>query len=216
MTGGVRDTNKGISSYWKTIFKNQHFSSICFGGFFFSFKGRFLGMSYWGWVLNVLCLVLFIYIYIYMYTLSDQRSWAVSYFALIINKRYSIQLLTTQKPLNRPGWWKGKFALFQMPATAGECRHLSRGWLSPPPPHTLASSGARAFTDRRRGLNAKTAQSALTVIFKLVIGGLTNIVLAVLGTVNLQFQGPFAPIPLRPVLRNVVAHVMGTVWLSRS
>ena len=175
-------------------------------------------MSYWGWVLNVLCLVLFIYIYIfiYMYTLSDQRSWPVSSFALIINKRYSVRQLTAQKPLNRPGWWKRKFALFQMPATAGECRHLSRGWLSPPPPHTLASSGARAFTDRRRGLNAETVQPALTVIFKLVIGGLTNIILAVLGTVNLQFQGPFVPIPLRPVLRNVVAHVMGTVWLSCS
>ena len=113
------------------------------------------------WAIEVGCwlffVLFFLYIYIYMYTLSDQRSWAVSYFALIINKRYSVQLLTTQKPLNRPGWWKGKFALFQMPATAGECRHLSRGWLSPPPPHTLASSGARAFTDRRRGLNAKTA-----------------------------------------------------------
>ena len=24
-----------------------------------------------------------------------------------------------QKPVNRPGWWKGKFALFQTPATGG-------------------------------------------------------------------------------------------------
>ena len=28
-----------------------------------------------------------------------------------------VQLLTAQKPIERPGWWKGKFALFWMPAT---------------------------------------------------------------------------------------------------
>ena len=40
-----------------------------------------------------------------------------------------VQLLATQKP----GWWKGKFALFQVPETGGEgSRHLSKGWL---PPH---------------------------------------------------------------------------------
>ena len=33
-----------------------------------------------------------------------------------------VQLLATQKSINRPGWWKGKFALFQMPATRGWCR----------------------------------------------------------------------------------------------
>ena len=36
--------------------------------------------------------------------------------------------------------------------------------------------------------------TALTVIFKLVIGDLTSIILIVLGTVNLQFQDPFVPI----------------------
>ena len=30
------------------------------------------------------------YIFIYMYTLSDQRSWAISDFALIVNERYSL------------------------------------------------------------------------------------------------------------------------------
>ena len=29
------------------------------------------------------------------------------------------RLLAAQKPVNRPDWWKGKFALFQMPATSG-------------------------------------------------------------------------------------------------
>ena len=28
-----------------------------------------------------------------------------------------VRLLTTQKPLKRPGWWKRKFALLCMPAT---------------------------------------------------------------------------------------------------
>ena len=31
-----------------------------------------------------------------------------------------VRLLTAQKPLKRPNWWKGKFALFWMPATAAQ------------------------------------------------------------------------------------------------
>jgi len=45
-----------------------------------------------------------------------------------------------------------------------------------------------------RGLHVETVQSALTVILKLVIGGLTSVILIVLGTINLQFQGWFVPI----------------------
>ena len=59
-------------------------------------------------------------------------------------------------------------------------------------------------------------QSALTVIFRLVISGLTSIISIVLGAVNLQFQGPFVPISLSPVLRTVAVHVVGTVWSSCS
>ena len=55
-------------------------------------------------------------------------------------------------------------------------------------PDPLATSGARTFIDRRRGLHAEMAQSSLTVIFKLVTGGLTSAVLIVSGTVNFQFQ----------------------------
>ena len=80
----------------------------------------------------------------------------------------------------------------------------------------LATSGARAFIDRKMGIDVGTAQSTLTVIFKLIISGLTSVILIVLGTVNLQFQGPFVPISLRPVLRVVPAHVWGTVWSSGS
>ena len=43
--------------------------------------------------------------------------------------------------------------------------------------------------------------SALLVIFRLVIGNVTSVILIVLGVVNLQFQSPFASIFLRPILR---------------
>ena len=51
---------------------------------------------------------------------------------------------------------------------------------------------------------------------KLVIGGLTSVILIVLSTVNLQFQGRFVPISLRSVLGIVAAYVMATVWSSCS
>ena len=100
------------------------------------------------------------------------------------------RLLAAQKTTNRPGWWKGKFALFQMLATvvAGRCGCLSKGQLP-----TLATSEARAFINRRRELHAEIAQLSVTVILKLAIHGLTSIILVVLGTVNLQFQDPFSP-----------------------
>ena len=66
------------------------------------------------------------------------------------------------------------------------------------------------------GVHAETAQSSLTVIFRWVIGGLTSVILIVLGPVNPQFQGPFVSISLWPVLRIAVALVLGTVWSSCS
>ena len=54
-------------------------------------------------------------------------------------------------------------------------------------------------------------QSSLTVIFKVVVNGLTRISLLVLGTVDLQFQGPFVPISLQLILRIATAHVLGIV-----
>ena len=44
-------------------------------------------------------------------------------------------MLTAQKPINRPGWWKGKFALFRMLQVRvwrEGGRHLSEGRLPPP------------------------------------------------------------------------------------
>ena len=61
----------------------------------------------------------------------------------------------------------------------------------------------------------KQQSQLLTVMLKLVIGGLTSIVFIVLSTVNLQFQGRFVSILLRPVLR-MAAYVMATVWSSCS
>ena len=43
----------------------------------------------------------------------------------------------------------------------------------------------------------------------MVIGGATNVILVVLGTVNLQFQGQFVSTSLRSVLRIVAAYVVG-------
>ena len=66
---------------------------------------------------------------------------------------------------------------------------------------------SRAFIGRGRGLQAETAQSALTVILKLVIGGLINFILNVLGTVHLQFQSWFVPISLRSFLGILATYV---------
>ena len=52
-----------------------------------------------------------------------------------------------------------------------------------------AFPGEVSFYRQREGLHVETAQSALTVILKLVMGGLTSTILIVLSTVNLQFQG---------------------------
>ena len=48
-----------------------------------------------------------------------------------------VWLLITQKPVNRPRWWKEKFALFEVLTTVVEegGRHLSKGQL---PPHQQA------------------------------------------------------------------------------
>ena len=68
---------------------------------------------------------------------------------------------------------------------------LSKDWLLH---FTPSNQGARTFIDREKGLHAETIQSALTIILKLVISGLTIIILIVSGTINLQFQGQFVSI----------------------
>ena len=52
-----------------------------------------------------------------------------------VTERCGVQLLTVQKSINRPGWWKGKFASFQMPATGrGGRTSVQRLTPFPPPP----------------------------------------------------------------------------------
>ena len=92
-----------------------------------------------------------------------------------------VWLLATQKPISRPGWRKGKFALFQMLATGREGNsHLSKGQL---PPLTSRQWELLQRKLGRGGLHAERAPSSLTVRFKLVISGLTSITLVVLGAV---------------------------------
>ena len=62
--------------------------------------------------------------------------------------------------------------------------------------------GVRAFIDRVIGVDyMQKQQSSMTVSIKLVISGLTSVILIVLGTINLQFQGPFVPISLGSVFK---------------
>ena len=98
---------------------------------------------------------------------------------------WGVWLLAAQKPANRPGWWKGKFGLFQMLATGvggGDDVSLEADSLP-----TDGQGGSESVYRTQLGgrLLAETAQSSLPVIFKLVISGLTSIILVVLSTVNL-------------------------------
>ena len=125
-----------------------------------------------------------------------------------------VQLLATQKPVNRPGWWKGKFALFQMLATGdGEGgKHLSKGQSHNPPPHD--NQGVRLFIDRVGG--GEVTSRKITVIsnshLQFFISGLTSIIFNVLGTVNLQFWAALVTIYLQSILGIVASQVLGTVW----
>ena len=63
----------------------------------------------------------------------------------------------------------------------------------------------------------ETAQTALTVILKLVISGLICVILIVLDCfICPQFQTQFVPISLRQILEIVAVYVMATVKSSCS
>ena len=104
-----------------------------------------------------------------------------------------------QKPVNRPGWWEEKFPLFQVLATGMQWGQRVDICPKVNFPLPLATNGARAFIDRSGcgGVGGKAATCrnstlALLIIFRLVISGVTSIILIVLGVVNFQFQSPFA------------------------
>ena len=89
---------------------------------------------------------------------------------------WRVQLLATQKSINRPGGWKGNFALFQIKLATGG--REGGGYLSKGRPPLPLTSGGESFYRQIGvgGFHAETAQSSLTVIFKLVICGLTSII----------------------------------------
>ena len=105
----------------------------------------------------------------------------------MLQKECGIKLLTAQKLINRQVGGKEillYFICWQLGRKAGKANIC---------PKANSSSGNQwgkgfsffFFKERRKGLPAKTEQSALTVIFKLAIGGLTSVILVVLGTVNI-------------------------------
>ena len=79
---------------------------------------------------------------------------------------WQVQLLATQKSMNRPGWWKGNFALFQRQAkgVGGGQNPVQRP--TPAPSMTISE---RELLQAERGGYMKKKKSALTVILKLVL-----------------------------------------------
>ena len=115
-----------------------------------------------------------------------------------------VRLLYAQKRINRPGWWEGKFALFQTLA-AGKGGQTS-GQRQTPHPST-GNQWGKSFCRQERATCRNSSVSPDSHL-QLVIDGLTRVILVVLSTVTLQFQDSFVPISLRPVLRTVATCVL--------
>lgn len=90
--------------------------------------------------------------------------------------------LAARTPINRQGWWKGKLASFQRPATSWEGELLSRGFLP------ATDSQKKSFYKGWGELHAEAAHSFLAVVLKLVISCLVLIVWVVFSTVDLPLQ----------------------------
>ena len=128
-----------------------------------------------------------------------------------------VWLLTAQKPIKRPGWYKVCCILDANKLSTLEAGGVREKADACPKADSLHPQpvGKSFYRQRKEAwLHAETAQSALTSILKLVISGLTSVMMIVLCTVNLQFQGLFVSISLRLVLRIMGAYVMLTVWSS--
>ena len=95
-----------------------------------------------------------------------------------------------------------------MMATGGKGRLLSKGQLCPQP----QQSEGKSFHRLRGGATCRHN----TVILKLVFSGLTSVLLIVLMTMKLQFQGHFVPMVFFwPILGIVAAYVVTIVWSLR-
>ena len=70
-----------------------------------------------------------------------------------------VLLLAALKPIRRPGWWKGKFASFQMPATWGEqadsCQKADSHQHPPP-----RQSGGKSFYRQREGATCRNCTTS--------------------------------------------------------
>ena len=127
--------------------------------------------------------------------------------AIVTEPRSGCSLLKSQ--FSRDECWQERTGCFIF--ETGHRRGRRTPVQRPTPPLTIRG---KSFYRQGRGLHAETIQSALTVILKLVIGGLTSVISIVLGTVNLQFYCRFVSISLRPILGIVAAYVMATAWSS--
>ena len=103
--------------------------------------------------------------------LSDSKFGFRQIFILLVNPA----LAAHHSKAGKLAKWVERKACFILDVSNGE-------WGEAPvqrPTPSADNQGARVFIDRQRGLHAETAQSALTVILKLVIGGLPSIILIV-------------------------------------
>ena len=108
-----------------------------------------------------------------------------------VTERCGVWLLAAPKPVNRPGWWKGKFALFQMPATWGQDKVFRD--ICPKADFPPWQAVGESFYRPREG--ATCWNSTVILDSHLQIGHWwSDQRHLVLGIVNIQFQGRFASI----------------------
>lgn len=138
-------------------------------------------------------------------TFPSLLDWAYLYRALLFHQVLSMKVgglaACHTKAIKEAMFWKWKCASFCMLTAEawGRCGHLAKGWL---PPHPTQPVGKSFY--RWRGLHAKTAQSALRIILKLIVWRPDQCHLLALSTAGLQFQSQLALTSLRPFL--------GTMW----
>ena len=95
-----------------------------------------------------------------------------------------VELLVAQKPIKRQGWWRGKFALFGCQQTGESGQTLVQRLT---PPHSPNNQWTRAFIDWEKQATCRNS----TVSLKLVIVGLTSVILIVLSIACLARLFPF-------------------------
>lgn len=121
-----------------------------------------------------------------------------------------VWLLITQKPVNRPCWWKGKFALSLMLATGrGRVVDICPKVDSPTP----GKQGVRAFIDRVGSWLHVETHSHLNSHLQIGHQWPDWHHLGCLDTVHRQFSGPLFYLFVVGS-RTAAARVLGPVWLS--